>query len=202
MSQVRAVTAALALVVVVGSGCGSSDPAVRAPFAADGGTSSGPSSGLWGDGSSGPKGMQIGCIDGRRFAVLITVRNRTRRTITLLGGGGSQRSPDVITRAAVQVRLAPSPKEGLHQPGLRAWIGENSSPVAVPGDRSAWVQSNFLMRNCRSLTRGESLTVKPSITLSYDADGSRRTQTISVAAATIILTRGPLHPKLPINQVG
>jgi hypothetical protein len=58
------------------------------------------------------------------------------------------------------------------------------------------------MRNCRSLPRGEPLTVNRSITLSYDADGSRRTQTISVAAARIILTRGPLHPKLPINQVG
>jgi hypothetical protein len=202
VNRVWVVTVVFGLVIAVGSGCDASADRVRAPFAAERGTSSGPGSGLWGDGSSGPKGMQIGCIDGRRFAVLITVRNRTKRTITLLAGGGRQRSPGVITRVAVQVRLAPPPSEGLLQPGLRAWIGQNSPPVAVPGGRSAWVQSNFLMRNCRSLPLSEALTLNRSVMLTYEADGTRSTQVVSVPAARIILTRGPLHPKLPINQVG
>lgn len=200
VNRVPAVMVVLGLVVAVGSGCEASTQALSAPFAAEEGMSSGPSSGLWGDGSSGPKGMKIGCIDGRRFAVVITVRNRTKRTITLLGGGGWQGSPG--TRVAVQVRLAPLPTEGLLQPGLRVWIGQKSPPVAVPGGRSAWVQSNFLMRNCRSLPRNEPLTLNRSITLAYEADGIRSTQAVSVPAARIILTRGPVHPKLPINQVG
>lgn len=194
---------ALALVVIVGSGCGASTQTIAAPFAAGGGTSSGPGSGLWGDGSSGPTGMHLGCIDGRRFAVLITVHNRTRRTISLLGGGGPQRSPDVIKRVAVQVRLAPPPPEGdVAVSGLRPWNSRNSAPATIPAGRDAWVQSNFLMRNCTSLRTGEALTVNRGITLSYRAGGGQGTEAVSVAGARIVLTRGPLHPSLPINQVG
>ena len=39
-------------------------------------------------------------------------------------------------------------------------------------------------------------------TVKYSAGGSNGTQVVSVAAARIILTRGPLHPRLPINHVG
>jgi hypothetical protein len=49
---------------------------VKRPFVARSGAESGPSSGLWGDGSSEPGGLHTGCIRGRRFAVLITVHNR------------------------------------------------------------------------------------------------------------------------------
>src|SRR6266849_9000015 len=135
---------ALALVAGLGSACGASSRTVENPFAATGGTSDGPDSGLWGDGSSGPSGMHIGCIDGRRFAVLITVHNRTPGAVTLLGGYGQQVSPDVIDRVAVQVRLAPPPPKGdLFQAGLRSWSGQKSGPVAIPAGRDAWVQSNF-----------------------------------------------------------
>ena len=78
MSRIGTVAVALALVAIVASGCGSSRQTVKAPFAAGDGISSGPISGLWGDGGSGPMGMHVGCIDGRRFAVLITVHNRTK----------------------------------------------------------------------------------------------------------------------------
>lgn len=194
---------ALVLVVSVGSGCGGSPQRVSAPFVAFGGTSSGPSSGLWGDGSSGPNGLHVGCIKGRRFAVLVTVQNRTKRTITLLGGGGRQPSPEVIERAAVQVRLAPPPPRGdVAISGLRSWIGRNSPPAAIPAGRSAWVQSNFLMRNCGSLGRNGVMTVNRSITLTYRARGSTGTQRISVAGARIVLRRDPLHPGLPVNKMG
>src|SRR5712692_8836318 len=81
---------AIAFIVAVGSGCGAETHPVTRPFAARNGVESGPSSGLWGDGSAGPSGMQIGCIRGRRFAVLITVHNRSKRTITLLGGAAPE----------------------------------------------------------------------------------------------------------------
>lgn len=177
---------------------------VTAPFAVDGGVASGPTSGLWGDGSSGPAGMEVGCINGRRLAVLITVRNRTSRTITLVGGGGAQRFSDVIERVAVQVRLAPPPPPGdaVGDSGLRSWSGRNSPSVAIPAGRRAWVQSDFLMRNCGSLRRDDAVTVDRSITLSYRAGGRNGMQVVSVAGGTIVLRRGPRHPKLRINQVG
>jgi hypothetical protein len=202
--MIRRAGVGLALVViVVGGGCGRTTETVDAPFVATRSTEGGPGSGLWGDGSSGPTGMHLGCIEGRRFAVLVTARNRTKRTITVLEGGGPQRFTDVIERVAVQVRLAPPPPQGdLVQPGLRPWIGWNSPPVAIPAGRDVWVQSNFLMRNCGSLRQKEALTVNRSITLTYRAGGSKGAQAVSVAGARLVLHRGPPHPSLPINQAG
>jgi hypothetical protein len=201
MSQRRLAAAAflaafLGLSAVVG-GCG----AGAGPFAAGGGVESGPTSGLWGGGSSGPEGMEIGCVPRRRFAVLITVRNRTKRTVTLLGAGGPSPLPGVIDRAAVQVRLAPPPPKGdIAVIGLRGWSRRNLRPIAIPPGRSGWVQSNLLMRDC-ALLSGPS-RVDGTITLRYRVGGSLGREVISVAAAKILLTRGPRHSSLPINQVG
>lgn len=203
MSGKGALAAALFLGVLAGAGCGASRQAVKAPFAAGGGIEAGPSSGLWGDGSSGPTGMHLGCIEGRRFALLITVRNRTEQTIDLLGGGGTQRESPVIERVAVQVRLAPPPPRGdAVISGLRAWVRRNSSSVEIPAGRDAWVQSNFLMRNCRYIRQPAVLTVNRGITLTYSVRGRRGTQSLTVRSARILLSRGPLHPSLPINHAG
>lgn len=189
--------------MLLAAGCGGSHHAPVAPFLAEGGTSSGPQSGLWGDGTSGPSGLHIGCIDGRRFAVLITVHNRTNQKITRVAASGTQEAPAVIKRVAVQARLAPPPPTGDQQViGLRAWNGRNSSAAAIPPGRDAWIQSNFLMRRCRSLRQRKTLTVNRSTTLTYAANGGEGTEVVSVRGARIILTRGPLHPTLPINRVG
>jgi len=146
--------------------------------------------------------MHVGCIDGRRFAVLITVHNWAKDAVTLLRAGGPEDAPTVIKRVAVQVRLAPPPPTGDRVvAALREWNGKESPPAAIPAGRDAWVQSNFLMRNCRSLLRKETLTANRT-TLTYSVTGAGGTQVVSVRSATIILTRGPLHPSLPINQVG
>ena len=157
------------LIAVVGllpAGCGTAQSgsaptgtAARdsAPFVPNGSVESGPSSGYWGDGGSGPTGMHIGCIRDRRLAVVITVRNRTSRTIKLLGGGGPQPFRTVIERVAVQVRLARVPPDGFAPMGLGSWSGQNSPPAAIPPGRSAWVQSNFLMADCGSLRRGKAV---------------------------------------------
>jgi hypothetical protein len=63
----RIAVPAIALIVTVGNGCGADMRSVTRPFAPGGGVESGPGSGLWGDGSSGPSGMHIGCIRARRF---------------------------------------------------------------------------------------------------------------------------------------
>jgi hypothetical protein len=194
----------LAAIVPAAGACGGSHHAtpVTAPFVARAGVSSGPGSGLWGDGSSGPSGMRIGCIRGRRFAVLITIHNRSERTIMLIGAG-RRGFAGVIERVAVQVRLAPPPPKGdIAVTGLRSWSGRNSTPATIPARRDAWVQSNFLMRNCVRLRAHRPLTVNRSITLLYREGSAGGTQTVSVGGARIILTPGPLHPRLPINRVG
>jgi hypothetical protein len=147
--------------------------------------------------------MHVGCITGRRFALLITVRNKTKDTITLVGGGGPQRAPNVINRVAVQVKLAPPPPKGdIFIPGLRSWLPISSGPVDIPAGLGAWVQSNFLMNNCASLKAGQRLIVNRSITLAYRDGETNGSQTVSVRGARIILTRGPVHPTLPINTEG
>jgi hypothetical protein len=158
--------------LVLASGCGEGNQSAKRPFVARGGVESGPGSRLWGDTYSGPSGNHVGCIRGRKLAVLITVRNRTKRRVTLLGGAGPQPSSAVIERVAVQVRLAPPPKGDLALIGLRSWNPRNSSPVAVPPGRGAWVQSNFLMRDCSLLSLLEPLTLNRSTTLTYDVDGA------------------------------
>ncbi|TMC46722.1 MAG: hypothetical protein E6J20_20705 [Chloroflexi bacterium] len=197
------VVLASAMLVTVLSACGVTAQPVKSPFSAGLGVEDGPGSRLWGDTFSGPKGMHIGCISGRRYAVLITVHNHTRQAISLLGGSGAQALPDVIERIAVQVRLAPPPPKGdIAVSGLRSWNPHNSSPVLIPPGHDGWVQSNFLMRNCPLLRSAEPVTVNRSITLDYSAGGAKGTQVIAQAATRIILTRGPLHPALRINQVG
>jgi hypothetical protein len=193
---------AAALTVTVASGCDAGTKAVKRPFVAGSGVESGPSSGMWGDGSSGPDGMQIGCIRGRRFAVLITVQNRTKRTVTLLGAA-TQRLPRVIEPVAAQVSLAPPPPKGdFFVSGLRPWNTHDSSSVAIPPRHEGWVQLNFLMRNCDPLRGLEPATVNRSIILAYSVGGAKGTQVLSVPSARIILTRGPADPRLPVNQIG
>jgi hypothetical protein len=145
--------------------------------------------------------MEIGCIPGRRLALVVSVQNRTKRTVTLLGADGSSSLPGVVDRPAVQVRPAPPPPKGdIFLSGLRRWSRRNPEPVAIPPGRSAWVQSNLLMRNC-ALLSGPS-TVDGSFTLRYRDRGSAGKEVVFVAAARIRLTQGPQHPSLPVNRRG
>lgn len=146
--------------------------------------------------------MQIGCISGRRVAVVITVQNRANGTVTLLGAE-TQPLAGVIEPVAAQVSLAPPPPEGdAFVSGLRSWNTHDSSSVAIPAGREGWVQLNFLMRNCDLLRSLAPAAVNRNITLAYSVGGAKGTQVVSVPSARITLTRGPAHPPLPINQVG
>ncbi len=198
MRRLAAIATALAVTAV--AGCGGTSQAVKNPFVARGGVESGPGSGLWGDGSSGPRGMHIGCIDGRKLAVLVTVHNRTKATVRLLGSAGPRQMSPEIERSAVQVSLAPPPKGDRVVSGLVPWSDRNSPPVDFPAGRDGWVQSDFLMRRC-ALLRGTA-AVNRSIALRYRANGGEGTQVVEVPGARIVLRRGPVDPKLPINQSG
>jgi hypothetical protein len=137
------------------------------------------------------------------MAVLITVHNRTKKTVELLGASDPQPLRDLIERTAVQVRLAPPNRNGpTFVSGLRRWNGRDSPPVQIPAGRDAWVQSNFLMHNCARLRRNQTVTANRGTTLIYRVDGQRQTQRVFVPGAQLVLTRGPAHPSLPVNNVG
>src|SRR5438094_3249765 len=99
--------AAAATLLLGAAGCGDSSHGFSQPFVANGGIEAGPGSGLWGDTASGPDGMHLGCLAGRHYALVVTMRNRSNAPVTVTGAGGPDPAPRIIRRVAVQFRLAP-----------------------------------------------------------------------------------------------
>ena len=173
-------------------GGGSAHGDAVAPFAMPGGTGSGPGSGLWGDTSSGPTGIRLGCLPGRHWALVVSLRNRSASTVTITGVGGSEPAPSIIHRVAVQLRLAPPPTNGdLAVSNLQRWSASPPVPVAIPPGRSAVVQSNFLMGHCDDLRPHQALTLNRAIVVAYRSGQHAGQQEIAQRSARIILTRGP-----------
>jgi hypothetical protein len=177
-----------AFAVIVLEGCGSqaarsraADALVRAP-----GNEAGATSGDWGDGAWDAHGLRLGYLEGRRFRLLFTLRNRTSSPLVLLGAGGAQRAHSLLRRVAVQVRPAPPPPKGdLGVTGLRRWSSALPRPVTVPAGRDAWVQVDFVMRGaCRWFDPGARQTVNRSILVHY-RDGAEATQRIDLGGDQI-----------------
>ena len=186
----------LALVLVAGSlvGCRGRPIVAGDAFSPGGGVTAGLSSGLWGDGGSGPSGMHLGCIAGRRFSVYVTAHNRTKRAVTVTDGGGDQPFAKVMARIAVQVRLAPLPPNGdLFVTGMGAWSREPATPIDIPPGRDVGIQSDYVMRSCNLLRPHESITLNRSVTITYREGGTAARQPIQVRGARIILTQRPQH---------
>ncbi len=143
-----------------------------------------------GDGPSTPTGDHLRCRSGRHYAQDLTLRNRSGIPVTLTGGVLDWPSALVVQRVAVQVRLAPPPPNGdAVITGLRNWSRSAATPVTIPPGRSAWVQSNFLLRNCGLLMPHGRLITNRAVTLTFTANGGQGNQRLSVPSARIILTR-------------
>jgi hypothetical protein len=195
----RIVIAAIALTLL--AGCGSRAHVTGTAFTAGGGVTGGLSSGDWGDGSSGPAGMHLGCIAGRHFAVYVTAHNRTRQTITVTTGPSVDANADVMTRVAMQVVLAPPPPKGdAFVTGFRGWSRKHSAPVAIPPGRDVGIQSDYVMRGCMLLPVNHPVIVNRGATIAYRSGGDDAMQQIAVASARIILTR--FTPKAPKMNAG
>jgi hypothetical protein len=179
------------LLGVAACGGGSSQGSSK-PFIANGGIEAGAGSGLWGDAGSGPNGMQIGCVTGRHYALLVTMRNRSNAAVTLTSARGPDPAPTIIRRVAVQFRLAaPSSNARVFVTNLRRWSAAPAVPVTIPPGRSAAVQSNLLMGHCKELGPSRTLVVNGSLVLSYRASGHAHQQEVAQRSARIILSRGP-----------
>jgi hypothetical protein len=185
--------AALAAVVLAGcswhGNAGSSTPAMAAPFVASGGNSGGPGSGLWGDTVSGPSGNHLGCIPGRRYTLVVGLRNRSPKPVTVTSVAGPQAAPAIIHRVQTLIELAPRAQQGDGTVGYPSdWT---SPPLQVPPGKSALVQTTFLMGRCDKLRRHRRLVANRVITVAYRDGTSAGHQDVPQRAARIVLTRGP-----------
>jgi hypothetical protein len=170
---------------------GSSRAAVPAPFAYSqaSGFDGGPMSGNWDDGGSGPKGIHLGCIPARHYAMAVPIDNQAGQTITILSVGGTQPHPRIIRRVAVQAWPKPAQNGGMLQIGLHQWSRTPGNALAVPADATAWLQLNFLMDRCALIKRGAHIPISDTLTITYqDATGAQGHQTIP-PMLPIILTR-------------
>jgi hypothetical protein len=164
--------------------------AIPDPFAysQESGFDAGPTSGNWDDGGSGPKGIHLGCIPSRHFAMAVPIDNQTGQTITILSVGGTQPHPRIIRRVAVQAWPKPQ-NSGMLQIGLHNWSRTPGEALAVPADGDAWLQLNFLMNRCALLKRGAHVPISDTLTITYqDTTGAQGQQTIP-PILPIILTR-------------
>ena len=166
--------------------------APQAPFAYDAasGTDSGPVSGLWGDGSSGPSGIELGCIPGRRYGMAIVVHNQTEQAVTILRVGGVQRHVRVIKRVAVQARpKQPENGEARSDIGLRSWSRTSGQPLTVPAGSDAWLQLNFLMGRCSLINPSGQLVVSDRLAITYQDSSGATDQEQTPRVQRLILTR-------------
>jgi hypothetical protein len=162
------------------------------PFTAPIDLEGGAGSGLWGDTTSGPTGQHLGCLPGRRYAMAVTLRNRSASTVTVTAVDGSEPSRRIIRRVAVQIRLAPRAATNFpFMPTIRPWSKASLVPLAIPPGKRAVVQSNFLIGHCRDLRPSRAATINRAIVLTYRIRGHAGRQEISDPAARIIVTRGP-----------
>jgi hypothetical protein len=197
----RMAVAALALALLAGCGSHGHVTANGNAFLARGGVTGGLSSGDWGDGSSGPSGMHLGCIPGRHFAVYVTSHNRTKKTIAVSTEPSVGENAEIMTRVAMQVVLAPPPPQGdLFVTGFRSWSRTSSAPVAIPPGRDVGIQSDYVMRACSLIPAHEPVIVNRSATIAYRLGRDDATQKIVVRSARIILSR--LRPKAPELSAG
>ena len=166
--------------------------ASRGPFVPTGTLAAGSTSGHWGDGSSARTGTVLGCISRRHYTSAITVRNRWHRAVTLTGALGPDPLPRVLARVAMQVRLVPRQTGDVPQSLIKRWSAAAARPVRIPPGRSAVVQSNFLMRNCRLLPRHRRVVVPGSFVLLYRLSGRVAREHVVQRNAGFSLVPGPI----------
>ncbi len=169
------------------------------PFVLSGGFAGGAGSGLWGDGSSGPDGSTVGCIEGRHYSQAFGIENRSHAPVTLTGARGADPAPTIVDRTAFQFRLNPPqpPQRQVNNWGggiglvYRGWSGAPTRPLTVPPGRIATVQSNFVFRNCKTLVPGQTIVVPGSLVLDYRQSGRTRQKDIPLQGERIVLVAGP-----------
>ena len=172
-------------------------PGVRAgggPFVPNGTLEGGSTSGFWGDRSSARTGDVLGCLSRRHYSFAITVRNTSRKPVTVTGAGGPDPLPQVLARVAMQVRQMPPPQPGdaPQIPLIEHWSAAPAEPVTIRPGRTAIVQSNFLMRHCDALAHNRKIVVPGSFVLSYRVSGHAAQQHVRQQSAGFSVVSGPI----------
>jgi hypothetical protein len=164
------------------------------PFRLGGGWVGGAGNGLWGDGSTGPQGTILGCLDHRRYSDAVGLKNKTKAPVTLTAAIGPNPAPGIIDRVAVQLRLSPpyhptevAPVDLVY----RRWSAAPTGPVTIPPGRIVTVQRNYSMRDCSALRPGRTLTVPGSLLLRYRKAGHAGRQKLTLPSERIVVRSGP-----------
>ena len=166
------------------------------PFVLNGGFAGGGESGLFGDGSSGPKGTSLGCINNRHYSEAFGIQNRSHASVTLVAAKGANPSPQIIDLVAIQLRLSPPLKPPPTVPNFgysgmdlvyRHWSAAATRAVTLPPGRIATVQSNYLMHDCAALASGRKIVVPGSLVLHYRASGRIHQKMIPLPSQRFVL---------------
>lgn len=169
------------------------------PFVLSGGFAGGAGSGLWGDGSSGPNGSTLGCIDRRHYSQAFGIRNRSHAPVTLTQARGANPAPTIVDLVAVQFRLSPPQKQsrgtinwgGGLDLNYRGWSAAPTKPLTIPPGRIATVQSNYVFSDCKTIVAGQTVVVPGSLVLGYRASGHFHQKEIPLAGQRLVLVAGP-----------
>lgn len=172
------------------------------PFVPAGGWTGGGGSGLWGDGSTGPAGTSLGCIDNRHYSYAFGMKNTLKVPVTLISALGPNPAPPIVDRVATQLVLSPPQRprsstvlnwgggDGLDLV-YRGWSAAPTKPVRIPPHRIATVQINFLMQRCATLTAGRRVTIPGSLLLRYRTSGHSGRQVLVLPENGIVVVPGP-----------
>lgn len=170
-------------------------PALRAsrgPFVPTGAFYGGATSGMSGDRSS-RSGQELGCLSRRHYSFTITLRNRSKRVVTLTDVRGPNPLPRIVARVAVQFRPAPPPPTGdMVAVPVRHWSAAPARPLTVRPGKSALVQTNFLMRHCKALAHGRKVVIPGSFRIRFRQSGRAGRQHVVEQNAGFSVVAGPL----------
>lgn len=164
---------------------------VQNPFAysRSSGFDGGPVSGLWGDGGSGPKGIELGCIPSRHFAMAVPITNQAGEAVTIDAVAGTQAHGTLVRRVAVQAWPKPAESGDMIQVGLHDWSRTPGQPLVVPASSDAWLQLNFLMGQCRLIKSYGRVAVSDRLTITYEDQSGTTAQETTSRVIPLILRR-------------
>ncbi len=141
-------------------------PLVRAPL-----NEAGPG-GVGDGGWLAQRGLFVDYRDGRRFSVLFALHNRSSSTVTIAAASGQQSGHRLLRRVGVQLQVARlQPTSDFSISCMKSWSNSAAVPVAVPPQRDACVQFEFIMGDCRFFDPGTRLTYNRSTLITYRTNG-------------------------------
>jgi hypothetical protein len=130
---------------------------------------------------------RLSCVPNRLYVQAVTVRNRSRKTVTLTR---ADREPALAPRIIhlVVAQLIPRPRGVNAATALKQhWQPEYGRPVNVRPGRQAIVETFVYVEQCRGLAGGRTVVVPGDLSVTYRTGGETHIQTVSVPNSRVFL---------------